>query len=123
MSRQAAMAGILTKPQALLVWVEFRRTQGRSCGGLLGTRHTTSSVRPPGVESQVRRDLAVASLVGEGILARPALLMEALASLAEAQIEVTAARSGSLSLSFVVSGPDAAEAVRLLHDRFVAAES
>lgn len=78
------------------------------------------AVARSGVKVQIRRGLAAASLVGEGILARPGLLRESLDCLSSAGLDVVAARSGSLSLSFLVEGADAAEAVRVLHSRFVA---
>lgn len=130
MSWQTTLAGILEEvagPSSWL-WVEsFDGPQGTVVRGVctapgLDDRKLGDAVRGRGAKVQVHRDLAVASMVGEGILARPALLVQALQVLGEAGIEVAAARSGSLSISFVVPSHQAAEAVRLLHDRFVTAE-
>jgi aspartate kinase len=68
---------------------------------------------------RVCRGLAVVSLIGEGILARPELLGEAMAVLEKAGIELKSCRTASLAVSFVIDGPKAPDAVRLLHERFI----
>ncbi|MDM7914675.1 MAG: hypothetical protein QUU85_05330, partial [Candidatus Eisenbacteria bacterium] len=75
--------------------------------------------RPHRAICRVCRDVAVVSLVGEGILSRPALLAEAWKRLSEAGVEVRAARSASLSLSYLVAESQAGDAVRCLHAAFL----
>ena len=77
--------------------------------------------RSRGTNAVVRvcRGLAVVSLIGEGIVARPELLGEAMTVLETAGIEVKSCRTASLSVSFVIDGPKAPDAVRLLHERFI----
>jgi aspartate kinase len=72
-----------------------------------------------GLEIEFQRDLAVVSLVGEGILAQPALARDVVDALAAAGILVHAARTGSLFLSFLIDREHGAEATRLLHERYV----
>lgn len=67
------------------------------------------------------RDLAVVSIVGEGILARADILLEALNVLQEAGIDVRSSRTATLTVSFLIESARVPEAVRLLHDRFVGA--
>jgi aspartate kinase len=74
----------------------------------------------PGVRLRLTRELALVSLVGEGILDRPGLLADAHACLAAEAIGAEAARSSHLSLSFLVPRAAGGAAVRVLHDRFVA---
>ncbi len=68
---------------------------------------------------RVCRGLAVVSLIGEGIVARPDLLGEAMTVLEKAGIEPKSCRTASLAVSFVIDGPKAPDAVRLLHERFI----
>jgi len=63
--------------------------------------------------------LAAVSLVGEGILARPDLLAEAVGALDDAGIEVRSSRTASMAVSFLIEGAHAEKAARLLHARFV----
>lgn len=65
------------------------------------------------------RDLAVVSLVGEGILARTDLLSDAVGALGGAGIEVRSSRTASLAVSFLIESSQVEDAVRLLHGRFV----
>jgi aspartokinase len=64
----------------------------------------------------------VVSLIGEGIVARPDLLGEAMTVLEKAGIEPKSCRTASLAVSFVIDGPKAPDAVRLLHERFIEAK-
>jgi aspartokinase len=126
-SSSSDLAALLTDSSgaASWLWVEaFPRSSGSVVRGVCAESGfdepaLDEAVRRHGVQVHIQRKLAVASLVGEGILARPALLHEALACLSKARINVVAARSGSLSLSFLVEESAAARTVQILHDRFV----
>ena len=106
-------------------WVEAQVLQNRAVvRGVCpepGPDESRLLARTRGFGGTVRvcRDLAVVSLVGEGILARPELLAQVHAHMTEAGISVHCARSSSLSLSFLIDAARAEEAVRLLHKRFV----
>ncbi len=107
------------------LWVETLGTQSGDIirGVCAGTgpddEKLGAAVKLAGVTVRTHGSLAVASLVGEGILSRPSLLHETLTHLAENGIRPVATRSGSLSLSFLVQEKQAVETVRLLHDHFV----
>ncbi len=75
--------------------------------------------REPKAILRICRDLAVVSLIGEGILSRPDPIAEADEILEKNGITPGSARTGSLSVSFVVEASRAADAVRLLHDHFI----
>jgi aspartate kinase len=107
-------------------WVETQQVAGGSIvrgvcrEGAGSVERLQERAMEMGAGARVTRDLAIVSLVGEGILSRPSLLIEAIRCLAEAEISIAAARSASLSLSFLLDTKRAEEAVRLLHDRFIA---
>jgi aspartate kinase len=128
LSKLAALLDDVSAPQVWL-WVESLAGESKNvvrgvCAGSgPDSKRLGEAIVKSGAAVHIHSELAVASLVGEGILARPSLLREALDSIVEAGIEVRAARSGSLSLSFLVEKRRAADLVRLLHDRFVTAET
>lgn len=106
-------------------WIDVQRMPR---GGIV--RAVRPGTSPPGasfeeraraleVSVRHRDDLAIVSLVGEGIVTRPGLAAELLGLLREVEIDVEATRTATVSLSLLVSAEKAAEAVRVLHKRYV----
>lgn len=121
------LLSILDEGSAAVPWtwcevqVMADRTRVRAMRPEPGPDEQMLQQRSRGTNAVVRvcRGLAVVSLIGEGIVARPDLLGEAMTVLEQAGIEPKSCRTASLAVSFVIDGPKAPDAVRLLHERFI----
>lgn len=110
---------------ALWSWVETEAREGKArvrgvCADRperLETIARRSSAA--GARARVVRDLALVSLVGEGILDRPDLLGQALEILERLGIEVIMTRTAGLSASLLLPSARADDAVRALHSGLV----
>lgn len=106
-------------------WVEVQRTSEtarvRGIRPEPGLDEIALRDRCRGTNAVLRicRDLAVVSLIGEGILARPEVIAEADGVLEKNGIIPNAVRTASFSLSFLVDAARGPDAIRLLHDHFI----